>query len=117
MEGHLAFDLPPPPFILPPDVLPPASSRCRAYIASNMKTTIDIADALLNQARDTAAREGTTVRALVEEGLREVLARHRKRRARFELRDASFGGDGLQPGVDVSDWASISGETYGGRGA
>lgn len=81
-----------------------------------MKTTIDIADALLAQARDTAAREGTTVRALVEEGLRDVLARHRKRRARFELRDASFGGEGLQPGVDLTDWAAISSEIYGGRG-
>jgi hypothetical protein len=82
-----------------------------------MKTTIDIADALLGQARETAAREGTTVRALVEEGLREVLARHRKRRARFELRDASFGGQGLQPGVDLSDWSSLAAEIYGGRGA
>jgi hypothetical protein len=82
-----------------------------------MKTTIDIADSLLGQARETAAREGTTVRALVEEGLREVLARHRKRRPRFELRDASFGGDGLRPGVDLSDWSSIAAEIYGGRGA
>lgn len=82
-----------------------------------MKTTIDIADSLLGQARETAAREGTTVRALVEEGLREVLARHRKRRTRFVLRDASFGGDGLRPGVDLSDWSSIAAEIYGGRGA
>lgn len=81
-----------------------------------MKTTIDIADSLLTQAKDTAAREGTTVRALVEEGLRAVLARHNKGRVRFDLRDASFGGHGLQPGVDLSDWSSIAAEIYGGRG-
>ncbi|WP_461412541.1 DUF2191 domain-containing protein [Gemmatimonas sp.] len=71
-----------------------------------MKVTIDIPDALLAQARNTAAREGTTLHALVEEGLGAVLVRHRKRRARFEWREASFGGRGLQPGVDVSDWSS-----------
>lgn len=81
-----------------------------------MKTTIDIADALLSQARETAAREGTTVRALVEEGLREVLARHRSRRPRFRLRDASFGGDGLQPGVDLADGSAVAALIYGGRG-
>ena len=81
-----------------------------------MKTTIDIADALLDQARATAAREGVTVRSLVEEGLREVLARRRTRRARFQLRDASFAGHGLQPGVDLSDWSTVAAEIYGGRG-
>jgi len=35
-----------------------------------MKTTIDIADPLLDEARKLAAREGTTLRALVERGLR-----------------------------------------------
>ncbi|MBW2245376.1 MAG: DUF2191 domain-containing protein, partial [Deltaproteobacteria bacterium] len=38
-----------------------------------MKTTIDIADSILEQARDLAARQGTTLRALVEEGLRGVV--------------------------------------------
>ncbi|MDX2185173.1 MAG: type II toxin-antitoxin system VapB family antitoxin [Gemmatimonadaceae bacterium] len=81
-----------------------------------MKTTIDIADALLDQAKAIAAREGVTVRSLVEEGLREVLARRRAKQKRFQLRDASFSGQGLQPGVDLSDWSRVSAEIYGGRG-
>lgn len=86
------------------------------YIAHHMKTTIDIADALMDQARATAVRDGVTVRALVEEGLREVLSRRGARRSRFQLRDASFLGDGLQSGVDIADWNSLASEIYGGRG-
>lgn len=85
-------------------------------MVTHMKTTIEIADALLDQARATAAREGVTVRSLVEEGLREVLARRRARRARFRLRDASFHGNGLQSGVDLADWNAVVAEIYGGRG-
>jgi hypothetical protein len=81
-----------------------------------MKTTIDIADALLDKARATAARDGVTVRALVEEGLRAVLAQRRARRARFQLRDASFKGKGLQPGVSLADWSDVAAEIYNGRG-
>ena len=83
-----------------------------------MKTTIDIADSLLDQARTTAAREGTTVRALVEEGLREVLARHQPRPTPFRLRDASFRGKGVQPGVDLADWSPLTEMIYrhGGEG-
>lgn len=81
-----------------------------------MKTTIDIADALLDQARAAAARDGVTVRSLVEEGLRAVLAQRRARRARFQLRDASFKGKGLQPGVSLADWSAVAAEIYGGRG-
>jgi hypothetical protein len=38
-----------------------------------MKTTIEISDPLLEAARQLAGREKTTVRALVEEGLRRVI--------------------------------------------
>lgn len=36
-----------------------------------MKTTVEIADSLLAAARRLAAKEGTSVRALIEEGLRK----------------------------------------------
>jgi hypothetical protein len=39
-----------------------------------MKTTVEIADPLLREARKIAARERTTLRALVEQGLRRVVA-------------------------------------------
>jgi hypothetical protein len=85
-------------------------------MVTHMKTTIDIADALFSEAKALATREGVTVRSLVEEGLREVLTRRQARRTLFRLRDASFKGNGLQPGVDLSDWHAVSAAIYGGRG-
>ena len=86
-------------------------------MVTHMKTTIDIADSVLEAAKATADREGTTLRALVEQGLRAVLGQRRARPARFLLRDASFSGKGVQPGVDLSRWETVARDTYGGRGA
>ena len=86
-------------------------------IVTHMKTTIDIADSLFESAKATAAREGTTFRALVEEGLRVVLGTHRVKGPSFRLRDATFKGKGLRPGVDIHDWEAIARQIYEGRGA
>ena len=74
---------------------------------SAMKTTIDISDPLLSEARQAAARDGVTIRALVEQGLRLALAQRSK--PPFKLRDASFKGDGqgLHPDVAHIGWDKI----------
>lgn len=80
-----------------------------------MKTTVEISDALARQARDVAAREGTTLRELIEAGLRAVL-RERRQKAGFRLRDGSFGGKGLQAEFRGADWERIREAAYEGRG-
>jgi len=81
-----------------------------------MKTTIEISDGLLEQARQAAARDGTTVRALVELGLRRVIEERQRPRA-FKLRDASFGGQGLQPQAEHGGWPHWRELAYEGRGS
>jgi Arc/MetJ family transcription regulator len=63
-------------------------------MVAHMKTTIEIADALLEEAKKVAAREQTTVRALVEDGLRRALA-ERKKKSGFRLKLVTAGGSGL----------------------
>lgn len=80
-----------------------------------MKTTVDISDALLERARDLLAAEKTTLRALIEEGLRLVIDEHAGRKP-FKLRQVSFEGRGLQPEVRDADWNTIRSLAYEGRG-
>jgi len=81
-----------------------------------MKTTIDITDGLLAEAKRTAASEHTTIRALVEEGLQRVLT-ERRERAPFKLRDASYRGEeGIRPEFE-GNWEAIRDAIYEGRGA
>ena len=81
-----------------------------------MKTTVEIPDSLLSEAKRIAAHENTTVKALVEEGLRCILA-ERKRAKSFKLRKVSFKGNGLQAGMAGSSWERIRNAAYEGRGA
>jgi Bacterial antitoxin of type II TA system, VapB len=80
-----------------------------------MKTTVEISDALLEEAKKLAARQGTTVRALIEEGLRRVVA-ERRRPGAFRLRKATFKGNGLQPQAAGAPWERIRDLAYEGRG-
>lgn len=85
-------------------------------MGTHMKTTVEISEALLAAAKKEAEREGTTLRALLEDGLRRVLADRTKARSKpFRLPDASVGGKGLQPGVS-DDWGAMRERVYEGRG-
>lgn len=81
-----------------------------------MKTTVEISDALLREAKRVAAREGTTVRSLIEQGLRQAVDQ-RKRVGRFRLRKASFKGEGLSPEARNIGWDRLRELAYEGRGA
>jgi hypothetical protein len=72
-----------------------------------MKTTVDIAEPMLKEAKLIAAREGTTLRALVEEGLRHVIAERDQTKTGFRLRDVRYGDSVGAPGIDPNDWMSI----------
>ena len=67
-------------------------------------------------ARRLAAREKTTIRALVEESLRRVLA-ERERPKRFKLRPVTFGGEGINPEVAKGGWPAQRELIYEDRGS
>lgn len=80
-----------------------------------MKTTVVIADALLEEARQRARAEGRTLRAMIEEGLRMVLAKPEGGKSGYSLPDRSVSGDGLHPDAQGLSWAEIRELSYGDR--
>ena len=73
-----------------------------------MRTTIRLGDALLREAKREAARSGMTLTAIIEESLRERLARgaaDSQPRARTRL--TTTGSGGLRPGIDLDDSAAL----------
>ena len=80
-----------------------------------MKTTVQIPDSLFEEARKLAQRERTTLKALVEQALRRVVA-ERKQRGGFHLHKATFKGQGLQPQLAGASWQQIRELSYEGRG-
>ena len=81
-----------------------------------MKTTVDLPEGLLREVKRAALEERTTVRALIEQGLRIVLS-DRRQSAAFALRKASFRGDGLVAGSSLRDWNDVRDLIYAERGA
>jgi hypothetical protein len=76
-----------------------------------MKTTIDIADPLLAAAKKKATEEHRTLRDVVEEGLRHLLAE--EPRKPFQLRYVPpMKGQGLTPEFQNAPWEKIRDEIY-----
>lgn len=72
-----------------------------------MRTTIRLDDDLLRQAKAYAAATDRTLTELVEDALREVLARREVKGRRRPIELPTSGGSGVQPGVDLDDTASL----------
>ena len=76
-----------------------------------MKTTVNLPDELLREAQELARRDHTTLRELIEAGLRTVVAQRRDEPA-FVLEDASVGGRGLQEEFRGAGWERIRDTIY-----
>ena len=72
-----------------------------------MRTTVRLDDALLRKAKAHAAARGLTLTRLIEDALREVLARRESDRPRRRVRLPTAGGSGVQPGVDLENKSAL----------
>lgn len=72
-----------------------------------MRTTIRLDDALLREAKAYAAATDRTLTRLIEEALREALARRKQRAGRPRVELPTSGRGGLQPGVDLDNSAAL----------
>ncbi|HEX9892204.1 MAG TPA: ribbon-helix-helix protein, CopG family [Actinomycetota bacterium] len=71
------------------------------------RTTIRLDDQLLAEAKQLAARTGRTLTSVIEDALRQTLARGKQVRTTKPPELPTFKGDGLQPGVDLDDSAGL----------
>ncbi len=72
---------------------------------SDMRTTINLPDGLVEQAKARARAEGRTLTSLIAEGLRAVLARPEPARADAPL--PAFGEPGGRVLVDLHDCEAV----------
>jgi hypothetical protein len=77
-----------------------------------VKTTVNLPDELLREAQELARREGTTLKDLIETGLRAVIAGRRTGEPRFELADASVDGHGPRPAFRGASWEQVREAIY-----
>jgi hypothetical protein len=74
-----------------------------------MRTTVNISDHLLAEAKATAARGGQTLGEVIDDALRALLAQQDTAKIvhpRVVL--TADGGSGLQPGVELEDRAALA---------
>ncbi len=71
-----------------------------------MRTTVRLHEPLLAEAKKYAAETGTLT-AVIEDALREMLARQKQLTNRRRVRLPTFRGGKLQPGVDLEHTSAL----------
>jgi len=71
-----------------------------------MRTTVRLDERLLEEVKKYAAESGRTLTSILEDALRETLA-HRRCVERKPVRLKTARGEGVRPGVDLDDTASL----------
>jgi len=72
-----------------------------------MRTTIQLDDQVLKDIKAIASATGRTLGSVIEEALREKLARRRDADVEDPVELPVFKGEGVQPGVDLDDSNSL----------
>ena len=72
-----------------------------------MRTTIRINDQLLRDAKAHAARMGCSLTSLIEDALRQTLARQMANPDQDRVKLTTVSGRGLRPGVDLDNSAKL----------
>ncbi len=71
------------------------------------RTTVRLNERVLRDAKKLAAETGKTLTAVIEDSLREAIARTMAGRSRQKVKLKTFGGKGVLPGVDLDNSASL----------
>ncbi len=71
-----------------------------------MRTTVSIDDQLLVEVKTVAVQSGRTLSAVIEDAIRQSLAKRDDVRS-VPLRLITHDGGGLQPGVDLDDTSAL----------
>ncbi len=73
-----------------------------------MRTTVNISDELLGQAKALALRTRRSLGEVVDDGLRLLLSKRDEAERRGPVELPTYGGSGLQPGVDLEDKEALA---------
>ena len=78
-----------------------------------MKTTVEISDDLLREAKEYAARHGIPLREVIEFALQQALLERKPSHRPFRLKSITTKGEGL---ICDGDWGTIRSMIYDGHG-
>jgi hypothetical protein len=72
-----------------------------------MRTTINLPDELIRQAKRAALEADTTLTEIFADALRESLDKRRRKTVKKDFKLITYGKGGVQPGVDLDDTSAL----------